>query len=105
MHSSPIEAYESVNCYGKYVEQMTADECTQCKMEATDFTFTTASNLLSWAEDKINVMFCVKETRDIARAIEVLIENNATHRAFLELGLSNLVNVEKNNVANWEKVF
>ena len=106
MHSSPIEVYESVNCYGKYVEEMTADECTtQCRMEATDFTFTSASQLLAWADNKINVMFCVKETRDIARAIEVLIENNATHRAFLELRLNNLLNVEKENIVNWEKVF
>jgi hypothetical protein len=38
-------------------------------------------------------MLCVKEPRDIARAITTIIENNATDRTFLELRLGNLQSV------------
>ena len=41
MHSSPVLFYESFNCYGKKVEEMTAEECTQCQMAYTDYNFTT----------------------------------------------------------------
>lgn len=50
-------------------------------------------------------MLCVKESRDIPRAISTLIENNATHRAYLELGLSDLLNLESSSVANWAMVY
>ena len=43
MHSSPVLLYESFNCYGKKVEEMTAEECTQCKMAYTDYTFITGA--------------------------------------------------------------
>ena len=32
MHSSPILAYESFNCYDQYVENMTSDECMQVRL-------------------------------------------------------------------------
>jgi glycerophosphoryl diester phosphodiesterase len=105
MHSSPIEFYESLNCRGKYVEKMTAAECEQCKMEITDYTFISAPTLLEWAADKVNVMLCVKESTDIPRAITTLIENNATHRAFLEIGYGELLSLEANNVPYWDQVY
>lgn len=105
MHSSPILFYESPNCYNKKVEEMTSAECQQCKMEITDYTFITAPYLLDWAKDKINVMFCVKESRDIARAISTLIENNATHRAWLEVGLDDLLNTAASNISNYLDVY
>lgn len=55
MHSSPIEVYESINCYGKHVENMTAAECEQCQMAITNYTFISVPTLLDWAQDKVNV--------------------------------------------------
>jgi glycerophosphoryl diester phosphodiesterase len=105
MHSSPVEIYESFNCWGKKVEEMTAAECKQCKMLNTEYNFITASEFLAWGLGKSNVMFCVKEERDIPRAISTLIENKATNRAFLEVHLDALLNVVASNVDGWDKVY
>lgn len=105
MHSSPIEFYESLNCRGKYVEMMTSDECAKCQMEVTKYTFVKVPDLLAWADGKINVMFCVKESTDIPRAISSLVEYNAQHRAFLEVHANDYLQLEKNQVASWDQVY
>ena len=102
MHSSPIEIWESFNCYGKYVEEMTAEECSKCKMLASDYTFISVPDFLAWGKNKINIMLCVKEESDLPRAISTLIENDATGRAFLEVNLDALLN--NMNVTGWNKV-
>jgi hypothetical protein len=48
-------------------------------------------------------MLCVKESRDIARAITTIIESNATDRTFLELRLGNLQSVI--NLPFFDQVF
>lgn len=107
MHSSPIEVYESINCFGKYVEKMTAAECEKCQMEVTNYTFISVPTLLAWAENKVNVFLCVKENSDLPRAITTLIENNATHRAILEIGLSVFVDIYNNpsKYPGWDQVY
>ena len=105
MHSSPIEIYESLNCYKKKVEEMTTAECESCKMEITDYTFISVPELLAWSLDRVNVMFCVKEQRDIPRAISTLVENNATHRAFLELDIHLIVQAAEGKTPMWDQVF
>lgn len=105
MHSSPVEFYESINCRGKYVEDMTSDECSRCQMEVTQYTFMTVPYFLSWAGDKVNVMFCVKQSKDIPRAITTLLENNASHRAFLEVHVNDLLALEVNDVPHWDEVY
>ena len=105
MHSSPIEVYESLNCHGKYVEDMTSDECAQCQMEITSYTFIKVPDLLAWADGKINVMFCVKLSTDIPRAISSLIEYNATHRAFLEIHIEDYLQFEMQQMPSWEEVY
>jgi hypothetical protein len=102
---SPVEFYESLNCRGKYVEDMTSEECTQCQMEITQYNFITVPYLLSWAENKVNVMLCVKKSDDIPRAITTLIENNAAHRAFLELDSSKVLQLEIDQVPHWDEVY
>eukprot|EP01035_Chromulina_nebulosa_P019505 gene19505-25396_t len=62
-------------------------------MAYTDYTFISASELLAWSEGKVNVMLCIKDSKDIARAIETLIENSATHRAFLELKINSFISM------------
>jgi hypothetical protein len=105
MHSSPIEIYESFNCFNKKVEEMTTAKCEQCKMEVTDYTFISVPEMLSWSGGKVNVMLCIKESSDIPRAISTLVENNATHRAFLEVGVNDFLNTAKSNVEGWDSVY
>lgn len=105
MHSSPIEIYESPNCFNKKVEKMTTEECESCKMEITDYTFISVPELLIWAKDNINVMLCVKLDSDIPRAISTLIENNATQRSFLEIGVNAIISQETMNTPGWDQVY
>jgi hypothetical protein len=66
---------------------MTSTQVTQCHLTVTSQTYITVPHLLEWARGRSIVMLCVKEPRDIARAITTIIENNATDRTFLELRL------------------
>ena len=105
MHSSPIEWYESVPCWKKKVEEMTVAECESCRMAASPYNFTSSPEVLAWSGEKVNFMFCVKESSDIPRAIDSMIEYNSTHRAFLELSLGNLLTTYNNKVKNWDQVY
>ncbi len=84
---------------------MTSEECTKCQMEITHYTFITVPEMLKWAENKVNVMFCVKEHSDIPRAVSTLLENNASHRAFLEVGISHILDLEANSTPGWDQVY
>lgn len=92
-HSSPIEVYESLDCAGRKIEEMTVSQITKCHMLGTNWTFLSVPDLLKWADQKVIVMFCVKRSEDIARAISTIIENNATDRAFLEIHAGDIVNL------------
>lgn len=109
MHSSPVEIYESLNCFNKRVEEMTAEECQQCKMALTNYTFITVPDFLSWANGNVNVMLCVKRDEDIPRAITTLAENNASSRAFLEVGLGSFLSISDPASASyapgWDKTY
>lgn len=105
MHSSPIEVWESFDCHGKKVKEQTAEQNAACHMINTNYTFQTVPDILKWTNDKINFMFCVKETADIPRAISTLIENNATHRAFLEIGVNEMQDTAAANTEGWDQVY
>jgi hypothetical protein len=105
MHSSPVEVWESFDCFGKKVEEQTADENAACHMLNTSYTFQKVPDMLKWADDKINFMFCVKESSDIPRAISTVIENNATHRAFLEIGVSEMLDLVEQDTEGWQEVY
>jgi hypothetical protein len=48
----------------------------------------------------------VKETSDIAQAITTLIQNNATHRAFLEISVSEMLDVVVGGgLEGWDSVY
>ena len=84
---------------------MTSSECQQCKMAVSDYYFISVPDMLKWADGVVNVMYCVKEESDIPRAITTLIENNATQRAFLELGLGPMTSTFSNALPHWEEVY
>lgn len=105
MHSSPVEIYESFDCFNWKVEEHTSAENAQCHMLNTTYTFQPVPDILKWADDRINFMFCVKETTDIPRAITTLIENEATHRAFLEISVTDIINTAAANTVGWADVY
>lgn len=106
MHSSPVEFYESLDCVGKLVENMTVAQCTSCKMALTNYTFLSLPELLSWSRGNVIVMLCVKRNEDIARAISSVVELSATDRVFLEIGVDALIEyVWKAKPPGWESVY
>ena len=106
MHSSPVEFYESLDCWGKLVQNMTVAECTSCKMALTNYTFSSLPELLSWSKGNVIVMLCVKRAQDIARAISSVVELNATDRVFLEIRVGDMIeHVLQAKPPGWEKVY
>ncbi|HEX9100778.1 MAG TPA: hypothetical protein VF997_01175 [Polyangia bacterium] len=85
-HSSPIQGFESFDCAGQLVEQMTAAEVTACHMLGSKTeTFQRVDSLLRWARGRTVVMLDVKVPTDLPRAIEVGLENQAQDTLFLEV--------------------
>lgn len=66
------------------------------------YNFISVPDMLAWADNKVNVMFCVKNNTDIPRAISTLIENKASHRAFLEVGVNNYLNTVAAEAPGWD---
>lgn len=94
-HSSPILGYESPDCGGQKIEEMTADEVTKCHILSVpqgDSTFQRLDTVLEWARGKVIIMLTVKESKDFPRAIQTVIEHNALDYVFLETSLGDLQN-------------
>ncbi len=84
-HSSPIELFESVECAGKRIEQMTAAEVTACHLIGSTSTFQRVDHLLDWARGRTVVMLDVKRAEDLTGAIRVALENHAQDFLFFEV--------------------
>jgi len=107
MHSSPIEYYESIECRGKIVDDMTVEQCEACPMATTSFNFTSVPEMLSWSNDKVNFMFCLKQDDKLPRAISSMLEYNAQHRSIIEVKLPHLVDMYNSNPRpeGWDSVY
>jgi glycerophosphoryl diester phosphodiesterase len=102
-HSSPILSYESPDCAGMKIEEMTADAVTKCKLFPSDTeTYQRLDTVLEWARGKVIIMLTVKESVDFPRAIETVIEHNALDYVFLETGLGDLQTAVPKN-PDWQK--
>ncbi|MBI5533211.1 MAG: hypothetical protein HY898_10870 [Deltaproteobacteria bacterium] len=90
-HSSPIEYYESLDCGGKKVEEMTADEVCKCHLGAS-FTETIQrmDDVIDWAQGKLIMEWDVKETTDLPAAIQVILAKNAADRSTILVGTGEL---------------
>jgi hypothetical protein len=76
----------------KHVENMTSEECTKCTMVPTlDQHFITVPEFLAWSNEKVIAMLCVKEPKNVRESIDALVQANATHRAFLEIHVNDLI--------------
>lgn len=61
--------------------------------------------LLNYTHNNVITMLCVKRSQDIPRAITTLIENNATDRAFLEIGMNDFLQLAATSTPHWSEVY
>lgn len=93
-HSSPLQIYETVDCFNKNIEEMTAAEVTKChRFPSTTETFQRLDDVLAYARGKMVVQLTVKRSADYARTIEEVHAQNAEEFAFLEISTSELQNL------------
>ena len=85
-HSSPILAYESLDCLNKKIEQMTAAEVTAChRFPSTTEKFQRLDEVLGYLRGKMVVQLCVKVPVDYARTIVEIHAQSAEDFAFIEV--------------------
>jgi hypothetical protein len=90
-HSSPLEIYESVDCYNKKIEDMTAAQVTQChRFPSTTETFQRLDDVLTWLRGKMVAQLTVKLQSDYARTIAEVHTLGAEDFAFLEISTADL---------------
>ena len=103
-HSSPILGYESLECAGRAIEEMTADEVTCCHLIGSmTQTFQRVTDLLGWAHGRTVVMLDVKNAPDLPRAISTGIEAGAQDDLFLEVHFADYVKYAV-GAPGWEKI-
>jgi len=86
-HSSPIEIYESLDCYNKKIEDMTATQVVKChRFPSLTETFQRLDDVLNYLRNKMVTQLCVKRSVDYARTIAEIQLQKAEDFAFIELG-------------------
>lgn len=90
-HSSPLQLYESVDCYNKKIEEMTAAEVTKCHRVTTPAeTYQRLDEVLNALRGKLVVQVCVKLQVDTAKIAAAVLAAGAEDFAFLEISTSDL---------------
>ena len=90
-HSSPLQAYESVDCYNKKIEEMTVAEVTKCHRVTTPAeTYQRLDEVLNALRGKLVVQVCVKLQVDTAKIAAAVLAAGAEDFAFLEISTSDL---------------
>ena len=103
-HSSPIEPWESDECKGRKIEEMTADEVTACVLFPSEAaTYQRVDDVLEWARGKLTIMLTVKDSSAFARAISTVLEHDAADFVYIETRMDNLENAVIQS-PDWEKL-
>jgi glycerophosphoryl diester phosphodiesterase len=90
-HSSPITYYESLDCYNRKIEEMTAAQVTSChRLPSTTEIFQRLDDVLDYLRGKMVVQLCVKRPSDYGRTIAEIQTKDAEDFAFLEISTSEL---------------
>ena len=90
-HSSPLQIYESLDCSGKKIEEMTAAEVTAChRFPSQTETFQRLDDVLGYLRGKMVVQLCVKLSSDFARTIVEIHALGAEDFAFLEVNTGDM---------------
>ena len=83
-HSSPIQLYESLDCNGKKIEEMTAAQVTACHRLPSNEAFQLLADVLDALRGKLVIQLCVKVNTDFGRTISAVLAKNAEDFAFIE---------------------
>ena len=90
-HSSPLQIYESVDCYNRVIETSTAAQVTAChRAPSTTEKFQRLDTVLDYLRGKMVVQLTVKRSQDYARVIQQIHAQNAEDFAFLEISTTEL---------------
>ena len=90
-HSSPLEAFESLDCYGRKIEEMTAAEVTKChRVPSQTETYQRLDDVLSYLRGKLVAQICVKAQGDTAAIAAAVLAAGAQDFAFLEISTPDL---------------
>ena len=93
-HSSPIEIYESLDCYNQRIEDMTAAQVTGCHfVQKSSESFQRLDTVLGYLRGKMVVQLTVKLPADYARTIKEVSTLGAQDFAFLEVSTADLQTV------------
>jgi glycerophosphoryl diester phosphodiesterase len=85
-HSSPIELYESLDCYGKKIEDMTAAQVTGChRAPSTTEKFQRLDDVLGYIKGKMVAQLCVKRATEFDETIAAIHGLGAEDYAFIEI--------------------
>jgi len=103
-HSSPIEVYESLDCAGRKIEEMTGAQVAGCHIfPSTSETFQRVSDVLTWARGKVVIMLTVKEARDFPAAIALVNSAGAGNYVYYEVNVSEMQGIVL-TAPNWDKL-
>jgi formylglycine-generating enzyme required for sulfatase activity/endonuclease/exonuclease/phosphatase family metal-dependent hydrolase/glycerophosphoryl diester phosphodiesterase len=93
-HSSPIMPWESPECSGKKIEEMTAEQVTKCHLGLSKTeTYQRLDDVIDWAKGKVILMLTVKSNEAFPRAIQAILQHDAADRIFVEAYLDTFLSV------------
>ncbi len=107
-HSSPIEFWESKECEGQKIEEMTAAQVTACHLfdlpeDLTPTqTYQRVDDVIEWARGKTTLMLTVKDSSAFAPAIALILAKKAEQFVHIETHFGNLALIQ--TLPNWAKV-
>ncbi len=104
-HSSPIQVYESTDCAGQKIEEMTAAQVTQChRVPSKTETFQRLDDVLRCLGGKLVAQLTVKLPTDYARTIAEVLALGAQDFAVLEISTSDLQTLIP-TISGWDQVY
>lgn len=90
-HSSPLELYESVDCYNRVIETSTAAQVTAChRFPSTSEKFQRLDDVINALRGKLVVQLCVKRAQDYQRTVDAIHALHAEDFAFIEVNASDM---------------
>ena len=107
-HSSPIEFWESKECEGQKIEEMTAAQVTACHLfdlpeDLTPTqTYQRVDDVIEWARGKTTLMLTVKDPTAFAPAIALILAKKAEQFVHIETHFGDLALIQ--TLPNWAKV-
>ncbi|MGH7330487.1 MAG: hypothetical protein ACREJX_19230, partial [Polyangiaceae bacterium] len=81
----PIQSYESLDCQGDKIEEMTVAQVTACHRLPSSETFQRLDDTLDRLRGKLVAQLCVKVNTDFGRTIQEVLAKNAQDFAFIEV--------------------